>query len=61
VNVALLRCTKYQQALRRYHECNVHSREFHIRDLVLRQVQCSKDRHKLAPPWEGSFIVHQVL
>jgi hypothetical protein len=34
--VALLRCAKYQQALRRYHERNVHSREFHVGDLVLR-------------------------
>jgi hypothetical protein len=35
-DVALLRCAKYQQALRRYHERNVHSREFHVGDLVLR-------------------------
>jgi hypothetical protein len=24
-------------------------------------VQSSKDRHKLAPPWEGPFIVTEVL
>jgi hypothetical protein len=35
-DVALLRCAKYQQALRRYHERNVRSREFHVGDLVLR-------------------------
>jgi hypothetical protein len=34
-DVALLRCAKYQQALWRYHERNVHPREFHIRDLML--------------------------
>jgi hypothetical protein len=34
-DVALLRCAKYQQALRRYHERNVCPREFHVRDLVL--------------------------
>jgi hypothetical protein len=34
-DVALLRCAKYQQALRHYHERNVHPREFHVRDLVL--------------------------
>jgi hypothetical protein len=34
-DVALLRYAKYQQALRRYHECNVRSREFHVGDLVL--------------------------
>jgi hypothetical protein len=59
--VALLRCTKYQQALRRYHERIVRPHEFHVGDLVLRRVQGSKDRHKLAPPWERSFNVHEVL
>jgi hypothetical protein len=47
--------------LRRYHKCNVRPREFHVGDLVLRRVQGSKDRHKLSPPWEGSFIIHEVL
>jgi hypothetical protein len=35
--------------------------EFHVRDLVLRRVQGSKDRNKLSPPWEGPFIVHEML
>jgi hypothetical protein len=60
-DVALLRCAKYQQALRRYHELNVCPREFHVGDLVLRLVQGSKDNHKLSPPWEGPFIIHEVL
>jgi hypothetical protein len=60
-DVALLRCAKYQQALQRYHERNVRPREFHVRDLVLRRVQGSKNRHKLSPPWEGPFIIHEVL
>jgi hypothetical protein len=60
-NVALLRYAKYQQALQRYHERNVCSREFHVGDLFHQRVQGSKDRHKVAPPWEGSFIIHQVL
>jgi hypothetical protein len=34
-DVALLRCAKYQQALRRYHERNVHPREFQAEDLFL--------------------------
>jgi hypothetical protein len=59
--VALLHSTKYQQALRRYHEHNVCTREFQVSDLVLRRVEGSKDRHKLSPPWEGRFIVDQVL
>jgi hypothetical protein len=60
-DVVLLRCTKYQRALRRYHERNMRPREFRVRDLVLRRVQGSKDRHKLSPPWEGLFIIHEVL
>jgi hypothetical protein len=34
---------------------------FHVGDLVLQQVQGSKYRHKLSPPWEGPFIIHEVL
>jgi hypothetical protein len=34
-DMALLRCTKYKQALRRYNERNVRPREFRIGDLVL--------------------------
>jgi hypothetical protein len=60
-DVALLRSAKYQQALRRYHERDMHPREFHVRDLVLRRVQGSKDRHKLLPAWKGPFIIHEVL
>jgi hypothetical protein len=60
-DVALLRSAKYKQALRCYHERNMHPREFHVGDLVLRRVQGSKDRHKLSPPWEGAFIIHEVL
>ena len=36
-------------------------RAFNIRDLVLRLVQSSKDRHKLSPPWEGPYVVAEVL
>jgi hypothetical protein len=56
-----LHCAKYQQALRSYHEHNVRPREFHVKDLVLRRVQGSKYKHKLSPPWEGLFIIHEVL
>jgi hypothetical protein len=60
-DVALLHCSKYQHALRRYHERNVRPLEFHVGDLVLRRVQGSKDKHKLLPPWDGPFIIHEVL
>jgi hypothetical protein len=35
-DVALMRSANYQQLLRRYHERNLRSREFHVGDLVLR-------------------------
>jgi septum formation inhibitor MinC len=60
-DVALLWSSKYQQTLRRYHERNMRPHESHVGDLVLRRVQGSKDRHKLSPPWEGPFIIHEVL
>jgi hypothetical protein len=60
-DVVLLRSAKYQQMLRCYHERNVRPLEFHVGDLVLPRVQGSKDRHKLSPPWEGPFIIHEVL
>jgi hypothetical protein len=59
--MALLWSAKYQQALQRYHVRNMHPHEFHVGDLVLRQVQGNKDKHKLSPPSEGPFIIHEVL
>ena len=36
-------------------------RAFNIGDLVLRLVQSNKDRHKLSLPWEGPYIIMEVL
>ena len=36
-------------------------RAFNVGDLVLRLVQSNKDRHKLSPPWEGPYVVTEVL
>ena len=52
---------KYQQDLRCYHDLQVRSRSFNARDLVLRRVVAAKDKHKLSPPWEGPYIIAQVL
>ena len=57
--MALIWSTIYQQDLRRFHVRNVKGREFHEGDLVLRVVQ--KRPHKLAPAWEGPFIITKVL
>ena len=32
-----------------------------VGDLVLRLRQSNKGRHKLTPPWEGPYIITQVL
>ena len=57
--MALIRSTIYQQDLRRFHARNVKSRAFQEGDLVLRVDQ--HKQHKLAPSWEGPFIVTKVL
>ena len=60
-DIALLRSAKYQQALRRYHSRRVWGRAFGVGDLVLRHIQSNKHRHKLSTPWEGPYIIAEVL
>jgi hypothetical protein len=60
-DVALLYSAKYQQALHGYHDRHVWGRVFNVRDLVLHLRQDSRGRHKLTPPWEGPFIITEVL
>ena len=40
-------------------ECG--GRAFNVEDLVLRLVQSNKNHQKLSPPWEGPYIVTEVL
>jgi hypothetical protein len=60
-DVALLHSARYQQSLRRYHARRIRPRGFQVGDLVLRLRQDTRGRHKLTPPWEGSFIIAKVL
>ena len=60
-DITLLRSAKYQQALRWYHSRRVRGRAFNIGDLVLCLVYSNKNRHKLSPPWEGPYVVAEVL
>ncbi|XP_066375230.1 uncharacterized protein [Miscanthus floridulus] len=60
-DVALLRSAKYQQALRWYHGRRVRGWAFNVGDPVLHLVQSNKNHHKLSPPWEGPYIVTEVL
>jgi hypothetical protein len=39
----------------------VQGRAFNIGNLVVQLVQSNKDHHKLSPPWEGPFIIAEVL
>jgi hypothetical protein len=57
----LMRHTRYEQQLRRYHDRNMRERSFNMGDLVLRRIQRTKGMHKLSAPWEGPFIVMEVV
>jgi hypothetical protein len=57
--MALIRSTVYQQDLRCFHARHVKGRAFQEGDLVLRVDQ--QRPHKLAPAWEGPFVVTKVL
>jgi hypothetical protein len=59
--VALMHSARYQQALRRYQARKVRCCDFSKGDLVLRLRQDNRGRHKLSPPWEGTYIVVKVL
>jgi hypothetical protein len=58
-DVALARSTVYQQSLRNYHIRRVRGRSFEPGNLVLRLKQTSTS--KLEPPWEGPYLVHEVI
>jgi hypothetical protein len=58
---AAIRNARYNQALRRYHQQFVHSRELKVGDLVLRRVLNREGLHKLSPNWEGPFNVTPLV
>jgi hypothetical protein len=51
---------RYRQALKRYQERFVRSRELQVDDLVLRWVLSREGANKLSPSWEGPFHMTQV-
>jgi hypothetical protein len=57
---AAIQNARYNQALRRYHQRFVHSRELRVEDLVLRRVLNREGLHKLSPSWEGPFKVTEI-
>jgi hypothetical protein len=58
---AVMRQARHDQQLRRYHDRNVRETFFHVGDLVLRHIQKTDGMHKLSAPWEGPFIVTEVI
>ena len=57
----IIRSARYQQTLRRYHERKIRGRILEVGDLVLRRTQSMKEKHKLSPPWEGPYMVIEVI
>ena len=57
---AAIRNARFNQALRRYHQRFVHSRELRVEDLVLGRVLNREGLQKLSPSWEGPFKVTKV-
>jgi hypothetical protein len=60
-NTTLSNVRKYQAALTRYYNKSVVQRELNIGDLVLKKDIRTKDKHKFSTPWEGPFIVVDVV
>jgi hypothetical protein len=58
---AVMRQARHDQQLRRYHDRNLKKTSFNVGDLVLRHIQKSDGMHKLSAPWEGPFIVTEVI
>ena len=57
--LVLQRSAIYQQVLGRYLSRKIKHRSFKEGDLVLRKVQ--EREHKLAPVWEGPFIISKAM
>ena len=60
-DVALLHSARYQQSLRRYQAQRVRHRDLNKGVLVLRLRQDNRGSHKLSPPWQGPYIIAEVI
>jgi hypothetical protein len=60
-HTSLSNVRKYQTALKKYYNKSVVQRELNIKDLVLKKDIRTKDNHKFSTPWEGSFIIVDVV
>jgi hypothetical protein len=60
-NTALSNVCRYQTALKKYYNKSVIQRELNIGDLVLKKDIRTKDKHKFSTPWEGPFIIVDIV
>ena len=60
-DMALLHSARYQQSLRIYQAQRVRRRDLNKGDLMLRLRQDNRGRHRLSPPWEGPYVLAEVL
>jgi len=60
-DMALLNSARYQPKLQRYHDKHVRKRDLNVGDLILHRRQSNQGCHKLTPPWEGPYVVAEVL
>jgi hypothetical protein len=60
-NTTLANVQKYQESLKMYYNKSVVYRELNIGDLVLKKDIHTKDKHKFSSPWEGPFIIVDVV
>jgi hypothetical protein len=57
----VMRQARHDQQLRQYHDRNVRETSFNVGDLVIWRIQKTGGMHKLSAPWEGLFIVIEVI
>jgi hypothetical protein len=60
-NTTLSNVRKYEAALKRYYNKSVVQRELNIRELVLKKDIRTKYKHKFSTPWEGPFIIVDIV
>jgi hypothetical protein len=60
-NTTLSNVHKYQTVMKKYYNKSVVQRELNIGNLVLTKDIRTKDKHKFSTPWEGPFIIVDVM
>jgi hypothetical protein len=56
-----MRQARHDQQHRQYHNHSVKETSFNVGDPVPRRIQKTDNKHKLSAPWEGPFIVTEVI